>query len=395
LNIIIQTIRSIIDSKTKFVQTSPTKYTEILQNILIQLLNGNSWERNSVWNIIPSSPLFFLPLELRDELVIEVMSDPLGQKMLNPYLSKQPTIVPLTLSLLINNLQLLSKAIAPNKISQLDQYGFQQNVKVSFPPLLTQDEKTNEEVVMTVHAVERYLFPSLRSKNHQACLRAYQTYRTFCEKLLVQSIENNDLVLMKLGSAVHFRFCRFCLGQSIPSLQNILIQEFYSFVIDPLSVFVGLKVHENYGQYLFDNLIDKYFSYTVNESPFGNLLYSIISFSYCEKLCGIEHVYSQLSELLLQRIYQDIPLKFQATWRQFPSSSSIYLKDSKFTETYKQIRNSLSKISLPSDYRNFVLNNFFNGRKENQQLFVGCIDISVLSEENMKSLQNYRCLPSG
>jgi hypothetical protein len=60
------------------------------------------------------------------------MADPLGQKMLNPCLSKKSTTVSLSLSLLIDDLNKLSNTIAPNKMNQLDKYRFSKMSKSHF-----------------------------------------------------------------------------------------------------------------------------------------------------------------------------------------------------------------------------------------------------------------------
>jgi hypothetical protein len=325
--ILTKVIRGIIDSKSNFVQNAASKYTELLSSLLQLLLNHLNWENNVIWTEIHQTPFSMLPVELRDDLITELMSDPLGQKTLNPYLSKQPTTVSLSLSLLIDDLQKLSRSIAPNKTNQLDQYGFQKNVKIAFPPLQTEVSTNSEETIETVHIFERYLFQSIRHKNASIVIRTFNTYKAFVLKLLLKAYETNDDILFDLASDSHFRLCRFCLGQSTSSNQLFLVEQFYSFVLHPLSVYAGMKSKENYAQFVFDNLIDKYHSYTQNDSPFGVILHTFCVHSYCNKLPGIENVYSKVSELIINRLYQDIPSTLNFTFRRSGFQDLSFIRD--------------------------------------------------------------------
>jgi hypothetical protein len=376
--IITAVIRKTIDSKATIAKESPAKYTTMLTHIL-SALTGIFGIYDKISTSAFNSVFFWLPQDFRDEIVAERLCDPTGKKLYNAELTTQPSAVPLSIALLIGDLGKLAKAVA--KRSKSDEFGFEKNVSISFPPLLTQEDRNPEAQTVTVHVFERLLFKQLRAKSSKTAIRAFELYSLFVQKVIRTAVQIPDSkVLPGLASGVHFRFCRHALSRLSSRVQPTALNMFISLSVDAGALFVGLKGRDNFAEALYSQLLARLpYSHRVSPVVPMSVLRTLLQFSHHSALPGIDEVAGVLSGKLIWRIFNELPAK--VSLRESPPgtpSFSLELPTADFLGAYKALFDSVSGLRWSGGFLKKMLVNLFNPSVPRPRYLGVCVDPGLL-----------------
>ena len=349
MEVVTNVINHVIGKKAEILKESPDKYTRAL-SIMIEALTDRAMDFN-IYATLDRCLFFHIPLELRDKLVMEAMADPLGTKLLNNNLSKQPTIFPLGIALLIGDLGRMTAAISRTKAKSCDEFGFEDNVSYSFPPFVTQEDRSTEECKGTLHIFERIVFQSLRHKNTSVVQRTFPVYKAFVFKILAYAVKVGNQDLYKKAAGCHWRFCRYTLSRLSSRAQGEVLRLFVESVCHPLAIYVNVKAGNDISEVIGKQLLARA-PYTHPRCPFmlGSILECILNSGYLESTPGIENENAKLADLVAVRLATEFSPDFRFT--RYTRHTAVHPEScyERIVEILKRAHNEVANIKWPAGY---------------------------------------------
>ncbi|KAH0792532.1 hypothetical protein GPJ56_003517 [Histomonas meleagridis] len=388
LNIVINTIRNIIDHKQEIVQGSPEFYSTMLHNIMKGLLNERHWGTKETFSIDTyKDPFYMLTPELRDELLTEYMSDPTGKKQYNHELAKCITTVPIGLSLLFTDLKKLANAIKGDN-NKCDEYGFLDST-VNFPPLINQETRNSEAIQASIHVIEKLLIPYFRNKDERIAIKAFSLYSLFVRKLAFTAIKLDKAEIYKKSSEAYFRLCRFLLSKYVSQVQDANIDTFVTTILYPAYIYVGFKSNDKFINVLQENILSKM---PYSHSKFSVLPMTLFEYllkcSYSIHFPGIDKVYKELIPILFKQLNMDLSKSF--TYKTNSSITPNYnlyemISEDRFKSLIK-LSDEQSKLLIPEKFSRIALSDPFSS-KLNIECKGQCINTNVYTRELIKTTE--------
>jgi hypothetical protein len=378
-------VRLTLDYKPIVMKVDPARYTHLVTSLLQAILGTGSGNYGVVYwsseypasRILPVNNLELFSVELSDELVREAILEPTGSRPLNAILAQQAAIVPLTVSLLIRNLNTLARVIDHGHTKSVhDEFGFIPEFSFNFPPLSSSPGRKAEPWTGSVHVFERTLIKKrlLQHTDISTARFAFQLYKFFTLKCLHTAHTLDDKKLLTHAIGVHFRFCRFLLGKAAENLQIENQNSLIEFIVHPLILSVGARSSESFATELFNSLIISYSTVPTFPgflSPLFSVVHRLIEYSSVRGLEEGETIAASLVTLTLDRLFHTLVPSLHGL-----SDKSIYdsrTPDNCLAWTLWLRQHAASKVRLdeqssvivPSGFRNLILRHYFGKKAAN------------------------------
>lgn len=396
IKIIISLIKDTISRKSEIVQKSPAMYSTMMYKIMKGLLNNGAsdWTSDECFSEKQHfSSFYMLPVDLRDEIVIEYIKDPTGKKPYNSELAKCFATVPIGLLMLVSDLRKIAEVIKPEKAA-CDKYGFLNETIINFPPYINQETRNAESVKVSIHAVEKMLIPFIKNKDEKTVNRAFSLYFLFVKKLTFAAIKINEQELYRKATDVYFRLMRFYLSKLSPQVQDVNIEKFISTVFYVPFIYVGSKGCDNFVECLFEKIISKapYSTQEFSIIPMSLLEY-IINYGYSNLFPTTEAIFVQIIPLLIKLINSSLPKSYGYNTIS-PSISTMYeMVSEERNSSLIKITEAQSKLLIPEKFSKIILGDPFS-KKLNSPCKGVVIDTSIITKELLSTLEVPRFYPS-
>jgi hypothetical protein len=371
-------VRAVLDGKTAQTKIDPTSFTSSLVGLFLRLV----WTNNAAyyaWNQscaiihtllqvpVGSSVFYVLPVDLRDQLVVELIREPSGLKPLNPELAQLPYTTALHLMLFISDLKLISTLTGHGIKDVTDKYGFVPSHTLNLPPFGHEASQKAEPLTGPIHGFELALIKKRLLQHLDATIskKAIDLYSDFTTKVLDIAFERKDAVLTELAVGVHYRFCRWCLGKTRDDLRPTYLTYFIAKISDPLALEIGSEHSTDFGTTCFDSLIVNVPMVGIHPVPFPlyQLVMAFLTLSGSKVFRKGEEVAAGIVPLVLEHLFSKLTSAFQiSAVKPVAVALPAYFTPRGTLEWKRGRLNASNDLKMPEKFRSLVLKHYLSSK---------------------------------
>lgn len=352
MDLIISGINDVISRKKEIVKSSPEQYTNMLSNILRQMIDKDWMTEEDFTGSIKKEIFYLLPQDVQDKIIHEIISDPTGNKLFNNQFTKSSSTVPIGFSLLLNDLGKIAKSLANSSKINFDQYGFSERT-IIYQPYITQEKLETIEAKEQLHLFERLILQCFKHKNTKIANMSFTLYHLFIQKLCSIAIDLDSDELYQRAAEAHIRFCHLCICKGSRSVVSNNIKRFILYVCHPIRLYCGTRYNKEYGKVIFEQLFEKIpFSHSKMIIPL-EILRVILSYSYSKQLTNLDSTYEFLVRKLIEMIDLGLPNSFTTQNINIPNDYKYVYElnnKKKMIENFKKIVNIRSNLQIPKGF---------------------------------------------